>query len=367
MRAGKQAVLYCRKVGKALGVFLLSAFFSTSTWGGTLRELVSRLEFLTPQEIESEINKLPQEEKLKLQILLLSYAGESSKVSEIIKKTYGDRLVSNVLVLPRNAYAIVVDKTNEVVYVVKMEKGVPKVVKTYPCVTGKRPGDKLEEGDQRTPEGIYFPEYWTSNLPSMYGIGAFPLNYPNIIDRKILKRNGHGIWIHGTNNPNRPSHSSNGCIVLKNSDLRELKSFISVKRTPVVIVSKLEFSSREDFVSEKASLMAFVLKWKKYWEETTKDLKPYLSLYDENFAWKGGDLKSWVRYKERVTKRKRWIKIRISDLTIIKDGRILEFGNLYVVRLKISYSSNNYRSDTNKVLYVIKRDGKWRILAEENL
>jgi len=324
------------------------------------------LDSLTPQQIESEINKLPQEEKLKLQILLLSY-GENGKASEIIRKIYGNRLISNVLVLPQNAYAIVVDKTNEIVYVVKMEKGAPKIVKKYPCITGKRPGDKLEEGDQRTPEGIYFPKYWTSNLPPIYGIGAFPLNYPNIIDRKILKRNGHGIWIHGTNNPNRPPHSSNGCIVLKNSNLEELKDFINVKRTPVVIVSKLSFSSCKDFISEKKSLIAFVLKWKKYWEETPENLKPYLSLYDRNFVWKGGNLKSWIRHKRRITKQKRWIRIRLSDLTIIKDGRILKFGNLYVIRAKVSYRSNNYKSDTNKVLYVIKRDGKWRILAEENL
>jgi murein L,D-transpeptidase YafK len=357
------------KISKGL-LLIFSVFlfiFPSLTFGETLKDLVSRIDSLTPQQIREEIEKLPQEEKLKLQILLLSYAGKDKKAGEIIKRIYNRKLISNVLVLPRNSYAVVVDKTNEIVYVVKMNEGAPVVVKKYSCITGKRPGDKLEEGDQRTPEGIYFPEYWTSQLPPIYGIGAFPLNYPNILDRKILRRNGHGIWIHGTNNPRRPPHSSNGCIVLKNQDLEELKKFIVPKRTPVVIVSKLSFSSREAFVSEKKSLIGFVLRWKRYWENTPENLEPYLSLYDENFVWERGGIKSWIRHKERVTKKKKWIRIKLSDLTIIKDGRILKFGNLYVVRVKVKYRSNNYSSDTNKILYVIKRKGKWKILAEENL
>jgi len=34
------------------------------------------------------------------------------------------------------------------------------------------------------------------NQSTLYGDGAFPLNYPNDWDRR-LRRNGHGIWLHG--------------------------------------------------------------------------------------------------------------------------------------------------------------------------
>jgi murein L,D-transpeptidase YafK len=347
--------------------FILALFIITNLKATTLEDIINNIGVWPPQKIEMEIKNLPQEDKLKLQFLLLSYAGEDEKIKELIKKLYNKKITTNVLELPKDLYAIVVDKTNEVLYLIKMNKGVPQIIEKFPCITGKRPGDKLKEGDQRTPEGIYFPLYWNGNLPPTYVIGAFPLNYPNLLDRKILRRNGHGIWVHGTDNPNRPPHSSNGCIVLKNEYLKKLKKFITPKRTPVIIVSHLTYAKKPQFLQEQKSIINFIFKWKKAWEETPKDLTPYLNLYSQHFVWEGGGLKEWVEHKRRVTKYKRWIKIDISDLCAAKDGRLLQFGNLYVVRMILSYRSNNYSSITNKVLYIIKEGGEWKILGEENL
>jgi len=345
-------------------IFLLTA---TCGWAESLQELVRKVGELPPQELVKRVKELPQEERLKLEILILAYSGEDEKVKELVKKLYSGKLMTNILELPKEQAAIVVDKTNEILYVVRVVNGAPFVVRKFPCITGKRPGDKLEEGDMRTPEGIYFPLYWTSNLPPLYGLGAFPLNYPNLIDRKILKRNGHGIWIHGTNDPNRPPHSTNGCIVLKNEYLKELKKLIVPKKTPVVVVSKLNLDSKEKFLEEKKSLLNFIFRWKRAWEETPKDIEPYLNCYSKNFVWPKGDYRSWERYKREITKRKRWIKVKLSEITIAKDGRILEFGNLYVVRLKVNYSSNNFNSLSNKLLYIIREGEEWKILGEENL
>ncbi len=348
-----------------LVTFLLGLF--SASLGKTLEEVISNIGSYTPEELQKAIDSLPQEEKLKLQLLLLTYAGEDKRVGELLQKLYSEKLISNVLELPQDVPAIVVDKTNEVLYVVKTDHGVPFIVRRFPCITGKRPGDKLEEGDLRTPEGIYFPLYWKSSLPPIYGIGAFPLNYPNLLDRKILKRNGHGIWIHGTNDPNRPPHSTNGCIVLKNSYLEILRNLIIPRRTPVIVVSRLSYVTRKEFLSEQKSLIGFILRWKSAWENSPENIEPYLSCYSKSFVWEKGNYTDWVNYKRRITKSKKWIKIKISDLTAVKDGRILSFGNLYVVRMKLQYRSNNYRSITNKVLYIIKKGTQWEILGEENL
>ncbi len=352
---------------KVLSSLLLVIFSLSGAYGETLSQILSEIGVIPPKELAKRIKELPQEEKIKLEILLLTYSGENEKVKKLVEKLYSGKLITNILELPENLPAIVIDKTNEILYVVKMVKGVPFIVKKFPCITGKRPGDKLEEGDLRTPEGIYFPLYWRSNLPPLYGLGAFPLNYPNLLDGKILKRDGHGIWIHGTNNPNRPPHSTNGCIVLKNEYLKELKKLIVPKRTPVVIVSELSFAPKKEFLNEQKSLLNFILHWKKAWEETPKNIEPYLNCYSKNFVWKRGDYGSWERYKRRITKAKRWIKIKLSDITAVKDGRILEFGNLYVVRLKVDYSSNNFNSISNKLLYIIKEGTRWKIIGEENL
>ena len=345
-------------------VFLLS--FS-SVRGESLDELINKIGILSPDEILREIDKLPQEERIKLQVLLLFYAGKDEKAKELLKKLYPKKIVSNVLLLPESTKAIVVDKTREILYVVGINKGVPYIEKKFPCITGKRPGDKLEEGDLRTPEGIYFPLYWRTNLPKMYGIGAYPLNYPNILDRKILKRNGHGIWIHGTDNPNRPPHSTNGCIALRNEYLEELRKIIKPRLTPVIVVSELSYSTKESYIDEQKSLLDFVLRWKKAWEDTPKNIEEYLSLYSKHFVWKNGGYREWIKHKKRVTSQKKWIKINISNISISKDGRLLEFGNIYVVSLDLDYKSNNFNSKGKKLLYVIKEGKQWKILGEESL
>ncbi len=338
-------------------------------YGETLSQILQEIGTISPKELSKRLEELPQEEKLKLEILLLSYSGENEKVKELLNKLYSGKLMTNILELPENLPAIVVDKTNEILYVVKMVKGAPFIVRKFPCITGKRPGDKLEEGDMRTPEGIYFPLYWKTDLPPIYGIGAFPLNYPNLLDRKILKRDGHGIWIHGTNNPERPPHSSNGCIVLKNEYLKELKKLIVPRRTPVLIVSRLAFASKGEFLNEQKSLLNFILHWKRAWEKSPRGIEPYLNCYSKNFVWSKGNYESWERYKRRITKAEKWIRIKLSDITVVKDGRILQFGNLYVARLKVNYfsASSNSKSTINKLLYIIKEGNRWKIIGEENL
>ncbi len=348
-----------------LSLFILS--LPNAGKGKTLQDIINGLGNQPLSELKEEIDNLPQEEKLKLQLLLLLFAEKEKEAENLLKELSPKGIVSNVIELPPSTPAVVVDKEREILYLIKMKKGIPVVVRSFPCITGKRAGDKLEEGDLRTPEGIYFPLYWNSRLPEIYGLGAFPLNYPNLLDRKILKRNGHGIWIHGTNNPNRPPHSSNGCIVLKNSFLKELKGEIVQKKTPIIIVSKLSLSNREQFFKEKESLINFIFHWKKAWESSPKDIDKYLNCYSKRFVWKRGGIKKWEKYKKRITKAKKWIKIKISNIVAGKDGRILEFGNLYVVNLDLDYRSNNFKSKGRKLLYIIKEGKSWKILGEENL
>jgi murein L,D-transpeptidase YafK len=358
---------------KVLAVFLAFLFLSLNvSFGKSLEEVVRELGgFSSPEQIEKALKSLNSTEKLKLEVLLSAYKGNVVKARKLLKLLHqnkeGRLVIANTIYFPPNEHVIVVDKKREILYVIGLRGGIPFVEEKFPCITGKRKGDKLREGDQRTPEGIYFPLYWSDNLPPIYGIGAFPLNYPNLIDRKILHRDGHGIWIHGTDNPDRPPHSSNGCIVLKNKYLKRLLTVVKPKKTPVIIVEDLQFSSPKELLKERASLLDFINHWKKAWENTPKSLIPYLKCYSKHFVWNGGNLRDWKRYKERVTLHKRWIKLKISDIFLSKDGRVLKFGNLYVASFKMIYNSNNFHSVGEKVLYVIKEGGKWKILGEGNL
>ncbi|HUT43821.1 MAG TPA: L,D-transpeptidase, partial [Desulfobacterales bacterium] len=54
-------------------------------------------------------------------------------------------------------YVIIVEKSSHTLFLLKYEKGIKTVVNTFNCKTGKIQGDKKITGDEKTPEGIYFP------------------------------------------------------------------------------------------------------------------------------------------------------------------------------------------------------------------
>ena len=135
-------------------------------------------------------------------------------------------------------FALLVDAKRSRMYVYQNVHGSLKFVTDYYISQGKLGVNKLREGDQKTPLGVY---YITSHLagarlPDFYGSGALPINYPNDWDR-VNGRSGSGIWLHGTppDSYSRPPLSSDGCVVLTNQDLNKLLNSIEIGKTPVVI------------------------------------------------------------------------------------------------------------------------------------
>ncbi|CAM3108340.1 murein L,D-transpeptidase family protein [Shewanella loihica] len=106
-----------------------------------------------------------------------------------------------------------------------------KVLRRYKIALGDRPvGHKLQEGDQRTPEGRYILDY--KKADSAY-YRAIHISYPNDEDKlraAALGINPGGqIMIHGQN-PNSsltPDEAqrlnwTDGCIAIKNEEIDEL-------------------------------------------------------------------------------------------------------------------------------------------------
>lgn len=162
-------------------------------------------------------------------------------------------------------HAIVVDKTLQKLFVYRSDGDSLQRIYEAPCSTGKNRGTKIESGDARTPEGIYFPVKFFSDqeLSATYGPMAFDLNYPNTLDRKEGK-NGNNIWLHGTDKPLAP-FQSNGCIALDNNDIDAVSRFITLNETPVIIQDYVKWvhplvrkAQREDIIpiiNEWASAM----------------------------------------------------------------------------------------------------------------
>lgn len=106
-----------------------------------------------------------------------------------------------------------------------------QVIKQYRISLGRQPvGHKQQQGDQRTPEGIYSID-WRHESPQ-FNL-SLHLDYPNLKDRTAAYEQGVDpggmIMIHGT--PVDEEYPewffkgldwTNGCIALNNADMRAL-------------------------------------------------------------------------------------------------------------------------------------------------
>ena len=119
--------------------------------------------------------------------------------------------------------------------------GTYELIKRYRCVSGQRHGKKRREKDKKTPEGIFFnTKIFRDNKITIFGDRAFGLNYPDIFDA-FEGNGGSGIFIHGTNRA-LDSYSSNGCLVMRNTEVKELDKRIDFKLTPVIIGERLPYT-----------------------------------------------------------------------------------------------------------------------------
>jgi len=112
------------------------------------------------------------------------------------------------------------------------------------------------------------------------------------------------------------------------------------------------------------TLSVTYFEWKKAWEN--KDFDKYISFYSKSFRWEGGGLREWINYKRRNILTKNYIKVNISRLTILayRDD-LKEEPTYYVVEFLQEYKSDTYSDKGIKRMYVIKEDGKLKILSEE--
>ena len=259
-------------------------------------------------------------------------------------------------------YAVVVDTSRSRLYLYWNDSGMPRLVTDYYVSSGKNGALKLREGDEKTPVGVY---HITASLPrkklsDFYGNGAFPINYPNEWD--IMQgRNGHGIWLHGTPSDtySRPPRSSNGCVVLANSDLEALARDLQVGLTPVVIGDNVEWLSVADWERERLDFGRQIEQWRTDWE--SRDTERYLSHYSGRFSAQGQDIREWSRHKRVVNGSKDWIKVRVSNVSMFRDpGK----DAVMLVSFDQEYRSSNLSNAMKKRQYWLREGERWRIVYE---
>ncbi|MFN0162255.1 MAG: L,D-transpeptidase family protein [Burkholderiales bacterium] len=263
---------------------------------------------------------------------------------------------------PDQKHAVVVDTRKSRLYIYENVGGKPRFVADYYISYGKAGVDKLREGDQKTPLGVY---HVTASLPKakladLYGEGAFPINYPNDWDRRN-GRGGSGIWLHGTPKDTfaRAPRASDGCVVLTNVDFQSIAGLIQVGLTPVIISEEVEWLSQDDWNSERTALNAAIEKWRVDWEG--RDHGAYMAHYARNFLADGMNLKAWNERKRAVNAGKSWIKLSLANLSMFRyPGK----EDMVVVTFDQDYKSNNLSNQMKKRMYWIKDGGRWKIVDE---
>jgi len=292
-----------------------------------------------------------------------------ARLRAYLETVSNDRVPAQMLLLGDSVKtAIMVDKNSHRLYVFENpgHGKAPRLLRDFYVSTGKLIGNKQYSGDLRTPEGVYFVMSYKPDrdLPDLYGIGAFPLNYPNELDRHQGKT-GYGIWLHGTDKSyySRPPMDSEGCVVLTNLDLDAVKPYIKIGVTPVVITEDIDWLDHDAWLKRKDELLGVLDTWQQDWE--SRDVNKYLSHYSSDFWSDKYNKTSWARYKRAVFNGKTYQKVNFDDISLFTYPTASKKGKpMVVVNLDQHYQSNNFNSDARKRLYLAKGDDGWKLIYE---
>tara|TARA_B100000035_G_scaffold79421_1_gene66459 strand:- start:4680 stop:5849 length:1170 start_codon:yes stop_codon:yes gene_type:complete len=326
------------KLGKIIYADLLSSY-------------LQKKPLLGSNSKDKELNDLKSEAKARINF------------DSVYKKN--DLLPYSIIQLSKNVnFAFLIELTKSRLYVVKNNNGVPEVIADFYVSIGKGGFNKVISGDNKTPVGIYkiTSHLIDDDLPELYGNGAYPINYPNVWDKKNNKT-GYGIWIHGVPRDvySRPPLTSEGCVVTSNHTLKKLSKYISIRNTPVILVENVKWIKRNIWHENNKNAKNVIEFWEKTWESL--DPHNFISLHSINFKSDKHDFEKRVAHILRIIKKKKYINVKIEDLNLFYYP---QNKNVIFSYFRQHYESNNFKTSSNKQLFWKKEsDGKWRIILED--
>lgn len=259
--------------------------------------------------------------------------------------------------------AILVDKKTNQLFLTEYVDGKYNTIKTFHTTLGQVKGDKEEQDDLKTPEGIYTFSALLKppTLKKKFGVMAFYINYPNTFDQ-LAGRTGFDIMLHATDEPTRlkQDFDSLGCVVVKNEELAEIAPKIRIGLTPILIFPELS----DEYLKpgQDPKLKGFFDSWIKSWETETID--EYIRHYHSDFSAGGKDRSQWKTYKSQLNSRYSSIEIGPEDVMYYRHPKysMITFTQNY--RSKLKGGSWGHRSRGTKILYVAEEAGEPKIIAE---
>lgn len=272
--------------------------------------------------------------------------------TEILSLSSDQRLSTTVLVADKTKRKLsIFDRTSLDAYQAKQQ---------FDIDIGKNEGPKVKRDDQKTPEGIYLLETKKSppEIPfEKYGAMAFTTNYPNFFD-KFENKTGDGIWLHSVPDTVPLTRGSKGCVVLRNEAIRNVEPFISLGKTFLLINDQINWAtSRTDYLKEKDLATSWLENWKTLWQ--AQNLDQYIENYSDDFAVQNFTKQSWLKHKQDLKERYKYVKINLSS------PQIFHIKNQYLFQFVQEYESDGHKDIGIKNLYVLRDGDKLKIHREE--
>ncbi|MDG1712289.1 MAG: L,D-transpeptidase family protein [Woeseiaceae bacterium] len=233
-------------------------------------------------------------------------------------------------------------------------------VKEYYLSIGLNGSDKQLQGDKKTPLGIYFitKELDISKLPSRYGAAAYPLDYPNSLDR-YKGKTGYGIWLHGTDPDiqKRPPRATDGCLALQNNELLELSKYLVPMNTPIIVVETISWKTKDQINAIRNEINTVINSWKKSFNKLEKD--KFIALYDKDF---GYDLIGEIEFFNEFSSANQ--RMTIENLYVMTDP--VDSG-IIISRFTQKLRKGNKIINQTKRLYWKKQPAGWRIISTDQI
>lgn len=277
-----------------------------------------------------------------------------------------DRLPAYLLELPESVGDVfIADAANATIYrFVRTPAGISLANQGYVSI-GQNGAGKQRAWDRKTPLGIYFvvDQLDTSRLHERYGVTAFPLDYPNVMDRRH-ERAGDGIWVHGVEagDGRRPPFDTDGCLALPNEDLLALEEKFVPLVTPVIVTRDMQWQESATRDALRTELRNVVQHWAA--ALATNDVHRYLSMYAVEFSYRGMKLGEWASFRVQTFESRGEINVAVDDLLLLAEP---DEEGLYLSRFRQTMTEGDTTSVTTKRLYWQRNsDGRLKIIAEDN-
>lgn len=258
-----------------------------------------------------------------------------------------------------NKYVIVAEKNQKEMKLFEYKNGDYQEVSKDNIIIGEISGDKLIEGDKKTPEGVYDLVQKRTGLDQFYGPLALVTSYPNSYDRSLNKK-GHGIWIHGMPLNGDREKFTQGCLALDNDKLEKLDKNLDLKRT-TLLTSNDEFkkANKDDI----ALILSSIYKWMDAWKYS--DINSYLNFYAKDFKRPDGSgFHIFASQKRQIFARNENKKINLFNIDISPYPNSKN-RSIYRAIMDEEYESPSVRFYGKKELVLEVKNNKIEILTED--